>query len=312
MEDYFQLLCWVLLYLIKTLNNFLFLIVSECVGPKYRPIVGMCIQFGWAMGYCILPGIVYLLPNFRHFLLATTLPEILWLIWLLTIPESPKWQIANKQFDKAQKELTKAMEKNNINLDEIDEKFENFRQNIESEKRHLENGKKVTLLNVMKHPKLRRSTLIMYFTWFINAFVYYGISLNIQDFGGNLFISFLIAGLIEFPSYIFCSFAFRYLGRRPLTAAMMYGSGLACLGIIPFASNSYEVIRISIAMIGKFCITCSYGLIYVYAAEIYPTVLRQTGVGSCSIAARLGSIMAPFVKNLVIFFKFYIFNSIIH
>ncbi|CAG2164548.1 unnamed protein product [Oppiella nova] len=51
-------------------------------------------------------------------------------------------------------------------------------------------------------------------------------------------------------------------------------------------------------MVGKFFITSSYGIIYVYAAEIYPTIIRQVGVGSCSVAARVGSMLAPFVKDL--------------
>jgi OCT family organic cation transporter-like MFS transporter 4/5 len=52
-------------------------------------------------------------------------------------------------------------------------------------------------------------------------------------------------------------------------------------------------------MIGKFCVTCSFGIIYVYSAEIYPTVVRGVGVGSSSMVGRIGSILAPFVKELV-------------
>ena len=48
----------------------------------------------------------------------------------------------------------------------------------------------------------------------------------------------------------------------------------------------------------KFCITCTFAIIYVYSAELYPTVLRQSAVGSCSIAGRFGSIIAPFIKEL--------------
>jgi OCT family organic cation transporter-like MFS transporter 4/5 len=184
----------------------------------------------------------------------------------------------------------------------MNDKFEIFRANVQLEEESMKHEVKATVLDVLKTPNLRRSTLILYFTWFVNSFVYYGISLNIGDFGGgNLFLSFFIAGLIEFPSYLFCVVAFKYIGRRPLTAIMMYGSGLACLACIPFTSSDYTSWRMSIAMIGKFCITSSYGLIYVYAAEIYPTVVRQAGVGSCSIAARVGSIIAPYVKELVSF-----------
>ena len=58
-------------------------------------------------------------------------------------------------------------------------------------------------------------------------------------------------------------------------------------------------LRITFAMIGKFCVTSSFGIIYVYSAEIYPTVVRNVGVGSSSMVGRIGSILAPFVKEMV-------------
>ena len=52
-------------------------------------------------------------------------------------------------------------------------------------------------------------------------------------------------------------------------------------------------------MIGKFCISASFAIVYVYSAEVFPTVLRTTGVGSSSMFARFGSILAPYVGTYV-------------
>jgi OCT family organic cation transporter-like MFS transporter 4/5 len=155
-------------------------------------------------------------------------------------------------------------------------------------------------IELWKTRSMRKYTLVFYFTWFVNAFVYYGISLNIGDLGGDLFMNFFLAGLVEFPSYFFCMYIFKYIGRRPLLAIMMYGAGFSCLAIIPFvmAKNVYHVPIMCFAMLGKFCITSSFGIIYVYSAEVYPTTLRQIGVGSCSVVGRAGSIVAPFIKEL--------------
>lgn len=48
-----------------------------------------------------------------------------------------------------------------------------------------------------------------------------------------------------------------------------------------------------IASIGKFGVTAAFATVYVYAAELFPTVLRQTGLGSSSMCARIGSFLAP-------------------
>lgn len=56
---------------------------------------------------------------------------------------------------------------------------------------------------------------------------------------------------------------------------------------------------ISMAMGGKLCITASYAIIYTLSAEVFPTVVRNVGVGSSSMIARIGGALAPFVNMLV-------------
>ncbi|KFP47149.1 Solute carrier family 22 member 13, partial [Cathartes aura] len=53
-----------------------------------------------------------------------------------------------------------------------------------------------------------------------------------------------------------------------------------------------------VAIIGKFTATASFSTSYVYSAELFPTVARQTGVGLCSMSARVAGIMAPLIHPL--------------
>ncbi|GFY55697.1 organic cation transporter protein [Trichonephila inaurata madagascariensis] len=57
-------------------------------------------------------------------------------------------------------------------------------------------------------------------------------------------------------------------------------------------------ISTSLALMGKFCVTGSFGLLYLYTAEIFPTGVRNVTLGSCSMWARVGSILAPFMRDL--------------
>ena len=52
-------------------------------------------------------------------------------------------------------------------------------------------------------------------------------------------------------------------------------------------------------MIGKMGITGSYVIIYVFTAEMYPTVVRNVAVGSSSMIARIGGALAPYINMLV-------------
>lgn len=52
------------------------------------------------------------------------------------------------------------------------------------------------------------------------------------------------------------------------------------------------------AMCGKLAITASYGTIYIFSAEQFPTVIRNVGMGTASMAARVGGILAPYINLL--------------
>ena len=52
-------------------------------------------------------------------------------------------------------------------------------------------------------------------------------------------------------------------------------------------------------MIGKYGITASLAVLVLCAGEIYPTNLRNEGLGLASTAGRVGGMVAPFAVYLV-------------
>ncbi|GFR15265.1 organic cation transporter protein [Trichonephila clavata] len=54
----------------------------------------------------------------------------------------------------------------------------------------------------------------------------------------------------------------------------------------------------TLGLVGKFFVSGSFRLLYLYTAEIFPTGVRNVTLGSCSMCARLGSILAPFIRDL--------------
>jgi OCT family organic cation transporter-like MFS transporter 4/5 len=52
-------------------------------------------------------------------------------------------------------------------------------------------------------------------------------------------------------------------------------------------------------MIGKFFVSAAYSAIYVYSSEMFPTSVRNSLLGACSMMARIGSMVAPLINALV-------------
>ena len=60
-------------------------------------------------------------------------------------------------------------------------------------------------------------------------------------------------------------------------------------------------------MIGKLGAAAAFAVIYVFSAELYPTVVRNAGMGASSCCARIGGMVAPYIADIVSFIFFVFF-----
>lgn len=60
-----------------------------------------------------------------------------------------------------------------------------------------------------------------------------------------------------------------------------------------------EWLHLAVYCLGKFGATSAFILIYVIASEVFPTSLRHTTMGVCSMIGRLGSVASPQIPLLV-------------
>ena len=64
-------------------------------------------------------------------------------------------------------------------------------------------------------------------------------------------------------------------------------------------SDANPWITVTLAMIGKFQIAASFAIIYVYAAEMMPTVVRSQAMGIATFVGGIGMIISPYIISLV-------------
>jgi MFS family permease len=63
-------------------------------------------------------------------------------------------------------------------------------------------------------------------------------------------------------------------------------------------SDASEV-RLPLYLLGKIAISGAFGVVYMFTAEIFPTKLRSSMLGFCSMVGRIGSMLAPLTPLLV-------------
>lgn len=63
-------------------------------------------------------------------------------------------------------------------------------------------------------------------------------------------------------------------------------------------------------MIGRLCISSVYAVVILYTSDLFPTVIRATAIGTSSTFSHVGSIIAPYVVDLLGIIAWYIPTTI--
>ena len=291
-----------------------FVLVMEIVSPELRTPFGIMTQFPFAIGVCILPLVAYFIRDWNHLQLAISLPCLVLTSYYWFMPESPRWLIQAGKFNEAKAVLTEAAKENGKNIPDsaeflemiksLDEKKETVEATTETSTFSEKFASAFTEIKLLfATPQMRKRTFTVFITWLVIAMVYYGLSFNSKNIGGDIYISMFINGLAEAVACLAIIPALARLGRVKIYSGTFILSGVACLAVAVILwvapANSYLGLIISLAMTGKFFISGTFALAYLYTAELFPTPVRNVAVGGASTFARIGSMSAPYIVDIL-------------
>ncbi|KAJ3654670.1 hypothetical protein Zmor_013844 [Zophobas morio] len=279
-----------------------FIIGVEMVGKRKREITGMVLNYFYAVGEAVVAPIAWYTMDWTLLQLIVSAPAVLFFVYYWFIPESVRWLLANQKRERAKKIICKAAKFNKVTLSES--LLASFQKQPSKESVELEEDEGTKILTVLKtllqSRKLILRMLIIFFIWGVNAFVFYGLSINSTSIGGNKYINFALVSLIEIPGYTMGWISIRTLGRRLSLVISLLLCGLTCTLTI-FVPTDMTWAIIVLFLMGKLGVTSAFGVVYVHTAEMLPTIIRSAGVGSASTMARVGALLAPFVPLLAMY-----------
>ncbi|XP_077160359.1 solute carrier family 22 member 13-like [Paroedura picta] len=262
-------------------------LVAEWVGVAYRPHTVIATHVGFSIGQMVLAGLAYAIRDWRMLQVAGSAPTFALFFCLWLLPESARWLVTKGKVEEAKRLLQKAAR---INKRTIPPKL---LEQLQPEAK----AKSVNILELFRNPHLRKVTLLMSVVWFVDSLAYYGLSLNVGSFGLNIYLTQLFFGAVEMPARITCIFVLQWLGRKKCQALCLLLGGVVCL-LIAAVPKDLPVVVTVLAIIGKFSMSAALSTSYVYSAELFPTVIRQTGVGVCTVFARAAGIISPLIGLL--------------
>lgn len=274
-----------------------FVYVTEYVGIKARTWASIHIHAFFAVGVMVVAFVGYLVRTwwiYQIVLSVITLPFIL-CCWML--PETPFWLHSQGKYKEVEGIISTMEKWNKVStpcklseLCPVEEGRKPFGKDAQPAKNH-------NVFDLFHNCTFARRTISVWLVWFTGSLGYYVFALNSVNLGGNEYLNLFLSGAVEIPSYIVCCISMDKLGRRNTLAPFLLLSTVICAAIM-LIPEDYNTVTIVMSMAGKFSIGIAFGLIYLYTAELYPTVIRSLAVGSGSMMCRIGSVVAPFCVYL--------------
>ncbi|XP_030073484.1 solute carrier family 22 member 6-A [Microcaecilia unicolor] len=268
-------------------------LVVEWIPTRVRAITVTFTGYFYTFGQIFLAGLAYAIRDWRLLQLIVSLPSFIFFLYSWWLPESARWLILTKKPEQAVRMLKKVAKINRRH--EEGEKLTTEVLKSSMQKEVAASEFTYTAADLVRTAVIRRISFCLSLAWFSTSFSYYGLAMDLQSFGDNIYLIQVIFGAVDFPAKLIATTVMCYIGRRITMNASL---GLASLAILAniFVPKDMQILRTSLAVFGKGCLASSFTCVFLYTTELYPTVIRQSGQGLGQTMARVGGIVAPIVK----------------
>ncbi|KAJ9182765.1 hypothetical protein P3X46_006722 [Hevea brasiliensis] len=285
-----------------------FVLATEPIGPTKRGTAGMSTFYFFSTGIAILSGVAYIFRSWPQLYIASSVPSILFLVTVLPfIAESPRWYLVRGKINEAMKLMSKIAKSNGNHLPDdvilaLDEEANKTSSNDQSCAEEPATNKEAitgSLIDVIRSPLTRVRLFLTVAINLLCSVVYYGISLNVVNLETNLYLNVLLNAVAEMPAFTITALLLNKFGRKPLAIGTQWFSGIFCLmGSLMGNAGIWKIMRMICGILGIFGMAGTYNLLFIYTAELFPTVVRNAALGCATQAAQMGAILAPFVVVL--------------
>lgn len=241
----------------------------------------------WAIGTILLAILAWVASThgddaWRMIFFVTGIPALVGVVLRFYVPESPFYLNKTGRSEKAREVLARVAATNGrpVSFDSL------VPQTMERK----------SVFALFGPGLVRRSSALMG-AWLLISVAYYGvfvylpIRLSAQGMGfmrGQAFL--IVLALAQVPGYALSAYAVERYGRKPTLIGFLLVSALGCL---LYSLGSSVALMVGSTLLMSFALLGTWGALYAFTPEVYPTSLRASGMGAAGAVARFGGLFAP-------------------
>ena len=152
-------------------------------------------------------------------------------------------------------------------------------------------------LSALFSAQLRRRSLSLCLAWGLISIAYYGVfvylpvKLGAEGFGfmrGQEFL--IVLALVQLPGFALAAYGVERWGRKPTLVGFLLLSAAGCMC---YSLGSTTAVVVGSTLLMSFALLGTWGALYAFTPEVYPTELRASGMGMAGAVARFGGLFAP-------------------
>ncbi|RID74573.1 hypothetical protein BRARA_B01665, partial [Brassica rapa] len=258
-------------------GTYVFVLISERVSTKWRPIATMIPFVLFVLGFMSLSGISYL---FRH---------ASWtVVYLCT--SSPRWLHLQGKDEEAIEMLKKISPVNKGYLESVSIWL--------TSKETIEQAQRYSLKDLFIRKWAFRRTLVVMIIMLGSGLSYYGVPLAVRDIKVNIYLSEALNAVVELPTFVITPILLEKFSRRSsVVANCLIGgaSGMLCFVLSLFGMTN---IAFALELASFFCGRIQFNLMAVYMVELFPTCVRNTATLMLRQALVVAGACSPIIASI--------------
>uniref|UniRef100_G3QBQ0 Solute carrier family 22 member 6 n=1 Tax=Gasterosteus aculeatus aculeatus TaxID=481459 RepID=G3QBQ0_GASAC len=266
--------------------------IVEWIPTRIRTGVGTITGYCYTVGQLILALIAYFIRDWRWLTLAVSLPFYVFFLIAWWFHESSRWLALSNKPEQAIKNLKSVAKFNGRHEEGEKLTVEMLQESMKKEMSSIQGS--YSVLDLFRTPTMRKMTVCLSAVWLSTSFAYYGLSMDLQKFGVDIYLIQVIFGAVDIPAKIIVTVSMSLIGRRQSQMGSLIIAGITILInlLVPYDK---QTARTCLAVMGKGCLAASFNCCFLYSGELFPTIIRQNGMGWASMMARVGAMVSPMV-----------------